>query len=93
MLGDTTAKHPDIAATGDGRVAAVWNGRGDADKKAAVFVALSKDSGRTWSAPRRLSTAGMKASHPKIINTNGQFKIFWTEGDSEAGHALISLYL
>lgn len=88
-LGDNTAKHPDIAGSGDGTLAAVWNGRGGTDKKAAVFGALSKDGGRRWSAPRRLSAAGARASHPRVINSQGKLTAFWTEGDSKKGYVLM----
>lgn len=88
-LGDARTKHPDIAANSQGDIAAVWNGLAGDDRKAAVFSAISTDNGRNWTAPRRLSAAGVVASHPRIVAAGGQFKVFWTQNDGGQGDVLI----
>lgn len=76
-LGDSHAWHPDLAATGSGRVAAVWDARGEEAR--GIYGAVSEDGGKGWSEPRRLDAAGAVASHPRVVATPTGFRAFWTE--------------
>jgi hypothetical protein len=69
------AAHPDIAATGAGRVAAVWDAMADGGN--GVFAATS--DGHAWSQPRRLSDAGAAATHPRVVTAGDAFLVVWTE--------------
>jgi hypothetical protein len=76
-LGEETASHPDLAVSGAGRVAAVWD-----ESQAGVSSILaseSRDGGGTWSAPVKLSGASNSASHPRIVAVPEGFRAFWTE--------------
>lgn len=90
QLGDARTKYPDIAATLSGDIAMVWNGLTGDDQKAAVFGALSKDGGQTWSVQQRLSAVGVTASHPRVIAVGEQFRVFWTQGNSRQPHSLVT---
>jgi hypothetical protein len=86
-LGDDTAAHGDLALGKDGRLAAVWD-MTDAeanDGTLAVYGATSTDDGAHWTAPKRLSTLKITASHPRVVATKSGFLVLWTEqsGQSE----------
>jgi putative intracellular protease/amidase/YHS domain-containing protein len=76
-LGDSQAWHPDLAATDSGRVAAVWDARGEETR--GIYGAVSEDGGKGWSRPRRLNGAGTTVSHPRVVATPTGFRAFWTE--------------
>lgn len=48
-----------------------------------IFVAESMDKGASWSTPRRLSELGSKATHPRIVATEENALILWTEKKSQ----------
>jgi hypothetical protein len=76
-LGTGTAHRGDLASSGD-TLAAVWDDPVAA--KGAILGATSSDDGRTWSAPRRLTTAGASAGHPMVVGVGrGRFLAAWTE--------------
>ncbi|MBE0470628.1 MAG: exo-alpha-sialidase [Methyloprofundus sp.] len=81
QLGAESAMHADIAAHDDGRVFAVWDQMSASGM--SIFIADSADQGMTWSAPRQVSKAGMRASHPRIIKTENGFLSLWTESDGQ----------
>lgn len=67
------ARHSDLAVA-RGSVALVW------DEDGAILASLSADSGRTWTAPRRLPGGGeATASHPRLVSAGSAFVVFWTE--------------
>lgn len=78
VLGNDTALHADVAVSLKGRVVAVWDMLDDNDEL-AIFSAESSDQGVNWSAPKRLSKPGMRASHPRILSRKQGFLALWTE--------------
>ena len=76
-LGSSSAKHGDLAGNGTTLFAA-WDGRG------AIHAASSTD-GTTWSAPRRLTRDGVRASHPLVVVVAGGAFVAWTEIDPASG--------
>ncbi|MDB6172670.1 MAG: exo-alpha-sialidase [Chthoniobacteraceae bacterium] len=79
QLGDSTASHPDLAAAGQGRIAAVWDSR----ETSGIWGSTSTDAGRNWSEPKRLSSIDTPATHPRVISTGKGFRVFWTEETAE----------
>jgi hypothetical protein len=70
-------RHGDLAASGEA-LAAVWDERQEGTT--VVLRSLSTDGGRTWTPPLRLSSAGVRASHPLVVPTGpGRFLAGWTE--------------
>jgi hypothetical protein len=78
QLGDESALHSDIASDHANRVVAVWDMR--SEDGLSIYYAESNDKGISWSAPKRLSPAGYRATHPKIIAINSTFFVAWTQG-------------
>jgi hypothetical protein len=66
------ARHSDLASAGRS-LARVWDAQG------AVFVAISRDSGESWSEPRRLSAKEASATHPRVVSAGKTLLVFWTE--------------
>jgi hypothetical protein len=81
QLGDESALHADVAAHNDGRVTAVWDMM--SEDGLAVFVSESADQGIHWTQPKQLSSAGMRASHPRAVKTENGFLAVWTESDGQ----------
>lgn len=48
-----------------------------------IFVADSVDKGASWSTPRRLSELNSKATHPRIVVSEENALILWTEKKSK----------
>jgi hypothetical protein len=80
-IGTEQAQHGDLAAEGR-RVAVVW------DENDAIYAALSNDEGTIWSAPRRLSANGVRATHPRIVAAGDGFLAAWTQAP-EAGNWIV----
>jgi hypothetical protein len=75
-LGGEYAQRADLAARGEA-LAAVWDetvGQGG-----AVFLSRSKDRGAAWSKPVRLSAEGASAIYPRIVATQSNLLVVWTE--------------
>jgi hypothetical protein len=75
-LGGEFAQRADLAARG-GEVVAVWDevvGPGG-----AVFLSRSKDGGAGWSRPVRLSSEGASAIYPRVVATQSNLLVVWTE--------------
>lgn len=70
------ATHSDIAVL-EARVVAVWDEM--SAEGTGIFTAQSIDKGVTWSTPRRLSANDTNSTHPRIIATENNALIFWTE--------------
>ncbi len=70
------AAHSDIAVL-ENRVVIVWDEIGT--EGTGIFTAQSIDNGASWSAPRRLSTTGTNAIHPRIVSSGNNALILWTE--------------
>jgi hypothetical protein len=75
-LGGEYAQRADLAARG-GELAAVWDEV--AGQSAAVFLSRSKDGGAAWSKPLRLSAEGASAIYPRIVATQANLLVVWTE--------------
>ncbi len=74
-MGSADARHSDLATSADGTLAAVWDDSGDN----IVRAAISRDGGNTWSTTRQLSSRGNRAQNPRVIETGGEFHVFWTQ--------------
>jgi hypothetical protein len=75
-LGGEFAQRADLAARGN-ELAAVWDetmGQGG-----AVFLSRSKDGGAAWSQPARLSAEGASAIYPRVVATQSNLLVVWTE--------------
>ena len=82
-IGGEGARHADLAAGGEGTVAAVWDE--DMPGHTVIFLSVSRDGGRSWSVPARLSAPAADATHPRIAAVNDGFVVFWTEVRDGAG--------
>jgi len=80
-LGDASATHGDVAVTRGGRLAAVFDMVDPEinDGTQAVYAVFSRDGGVLWSEPKRLSSLGKSASHPRVVATRNGFFASWTE--------------
>ncbi len=81
-LGGPTAIHPDLAATGEGVLLAVWQEQ--SEEGVVLRYTLSDDEGAGWSDPRTLSDADPTATHPRVVAGEAGFLILWTEAPEEA---------
>jgi hypothetical protein len=70
------ATHSDIAVL-ENRVVVVWDEM--SAEGTGIFSAQSMDKGITWSMPHRLSANGTNSTHPRIIVTENNALVFWTE--------------
>lgn len=70
------ATHSDIAIFKN-RLIFVWDEM--SKDGTGIFVSESIDKGESWSTPRRLSELGSKATHPRIVATEDNALILWTE--------------
>ncbi len=77
QMGNASAVHADIASNNNGHVISVWDMM--SSNGLAVFASESKDNGQTWSVPEQISTAGSRASHPRISSSANGFVTVWTE--------------
>ncbi len=80
-LGNESAIHADIASHNNGRVIAVWDMM--TANGLAIFFAESLNQGQSWSKPKQISAADMRATHPNIIKTKNGFLAVWTESDGQ----------
>jgi hypothetical protein len=70
------AIHSDIAILKN-RLILVWD---EISKDGTgIFTAESVDKGASWSTPRRLSINGRTATHPRIVTSENNALILWTE--------------
>jgi hypothetical protein len=75
-LGNAGARHPDLAASGDGRLFAVWN---EYENGRFVVWGSSKDREGAWSRPVRLSAPECAAMQPRVVWAGEGFVVLWTE--------------
>lgn len=73
-MGGPLARHADLSAHEESVVAA-W------DESRGIWVSVSRDLGDTWSAPERISSDNLVASHPIVARTGDAFRLFWTARD------------
>ncbi|MDD5227530.1 MAG: sialidase family protein [Methylococcales bacterium] len=70
------ATHSDIAIL-ENRVVVVWDEM--SVEGTGIFTAQSVDKGATWSTPRRLSANSTNSTHPRIVASENNALILWTE--------------
>lgn len=70
------ATHSDIAIL-EHRIVVVWDEM--SSEGTGILVAESTDKGATWSTPRRLSAVGTTSTHPRIVASENNALILWTE--------------
>lgn len=70
------ATHSDIAVL-ENRVIVVWDEM--SKDGTGIFFAESIDKGTTWTTPRRLSGNGTNSTHPRIVASENNVLIVWTE--------------
>jgi hypothetical protein len=75
-LGGEYAQRADLAGRGE-ELAAVWDE--SVGQSGAVFLSRSKDGGAVWSKPVRLSSEGASAIYPRIVATQSNLLVLWTE--------------
>jgi hypothetical protein len=77
-LGDDTARHPTLAAS-EKHIAIGYDDLAGDDR--ATFALTSKDGGKTWSSPRRLSPSATQGTHVRLVAVPGsdRFLALWTE--------------
>lgn len=77
------AYNPVVAATPDGRVVAAWQ-QGASGREAVYAVALPA-SGARWTAPVRLSSAGVPATSAALVSMpQGTVVAAWTQGRGDS---------
>ena len=82
-IADGQSKESDIAVLGDGRVGVVY--AGPSGQGEGILFTESKDNGKHWTSPKRLSAADGLADHPRIFPTAKGFRVFWTEKRATGG--------
>lgn len=77
-LGGKNAIDADLARAADGSLTAVW------DTDSAIQSAQSVDDGKTWSAPKAVSSGGERNRHPRTVWTSKGTLTLWLEGARES---------
>jgi hypothetical protein len=70
------ATHSDMAIL-ENRVILVWDEM--SKDGTGIFVAESSDKGASWSTPRRISTTSTSSTHPRIVASENNAVVLWTE--------------
>jgi hypothetical protein len=84
------ATHSDIIAMND-RIIVVWDEIQPGGT--AIFSSQSFDNAMSWSTPQRLSDSGSTATHPRIIASNTNAQVFWTEKMNQQQSKLVMTWL
>ncbi|HEV7394013.1 MAG TPA: hypothetical protein VGO08_20410, partial [Burkholderiales bacterium] len=50
--------------------------------QAAVFAARSRNSGREWSKPLKLSSENANAIYPRVVAASSNILVLWTEASA-----------
>lgn len=77
----STIGRPDIAAVGRSLVL-VWQDDGDVDGEEEVYARWSSTGGKTWSPPRRLTTAPRESEHPMVSMLGRTVVVSWFDNRS-----------
>jgi hypothetical protein len=80
-LGGEYAQRGDLAARG-GELIAVWDE--PVGRRGAVLMSRSRNEGRDWSEPVRLSSEAVGAVYPRIVAARENFVALWTETPDNA---------
>jgi len=84
------SRHPQIVALPDDRVCCIWEDGQAWDGKTsrgwsgdgAMYVAVSKDAGKTWAAPKRITFVNSpngRATHAKSFAWGSRVYLVWTD--------------
>jgi hypothetical protein len=84
------ATHSDIISMND-RIIVVWDEIQPSGT--AIFSSQSFDNAISWSTPQRLSDPESTASHPRIIASNTNAQVFWTEKMNKQQAKLVMTWL
>ena len=78
-----SARHPQVLATPDGRVVAVWSWKRlkAADANLGLRASTSADGGRTWSRPVAIDSAPLAMSaRPRLgLTSHGTARVVWAD--------------
>jgi hypothetical protein len=78
-LGGEYAQRADLAARGD-ELVATWDE--SMGQHGAVFVARSRNSGKEWSKPVKLSPENANAIYPRVVAGSSNILVLWTEASA-----------
>ncbi len=84
------ATHSDIALL-ENRVVVVWDEM--SKDGTGIFLAESMDKGATWTVSHRLSANGVNSTHPRIVTTENNALILWTEKQPKHPNQLAMTWL
>jgi BNR repeat-like domain len=84
------ATHSDIIAMND-RIIVVWDEIQPGGT--VIFSAQSVDNAMSWSTPNRLSEPGSTSTHPRIITSNNNVQVFWTEKSNNQPTKLVMVWI
>jgi hypothetical protein len=84
------ATHSDIIAMND-RIIVVWDEIQPGGT--AIFSSQSFDNAMSWSTPLQLSDPGNAATHPRIIASDGNAQVLWTEKANNQHSKLVMTWL
>jgi photosystem II stability/assembly factor-like uncharacterized protein len=90
-LGDEHDREADIAAASKRDLAVTYT----QESREGAFVAWlrTRDGGKTWTRPVRLSNPEAKADHPRVFSRDRGFAVFWTERRGGGGRRLAAAFL
>jgi Neuraminidase (sialidase) len=97
----THTRHPQILATGRSRVCCVWEDGQVFDGKrwsgdAALYAAISEDSGQTWKPAKRITAVDAPHSwgtHSKSYLCGSRIHLAWTDAPDGRDHAMAAYYM
>jgi hypothetical protein len=82
-IGSVDARRADIATNDAGTVLVVWDQfesrRRDTPAHNAIYAMESRDEGRHWRKPARLSNPEANTNYPRVVATAEGFLVLWTE--------------
>lgn len=90
-LGGERDREADIAATTKRDLAVAYVQ--ESQEGAFVTWRRSRDGGKTWTRPIRLSRPNAKADHPRVFSRSSGFAVFWTERSGGEGRRLAAAFL
>ena len=75
---------PRIAADANGHLHAVFEGYLEGSKIPDVFYSESSDQGKTWTAPKDISTTPGISTHPDIaVEKSGAIDVVWSDAGAD----------
>lgn len=74
---DPFGRHSDIATGPEGQIVAVWDSMRGGDF--SIYLRVSNDSGTSWDQPEKISSHGVTATYPRLVDVGAGFLVFWLE--------------